>query len=169
MGRIEGVVTALAGWNSRLEVVDVTYDPEVVDYAALVEAAQSMRCTSAVFAHDEEQLAVARELVGDRARELEDPSRVIANSESDQFYQLRRTPMIHLPLTLSQATRLNADASEPESVLSPRQLELLARITAAKLTGDAEALSEMVFPADAAELGPYAASLEAVLAEIEAR
>jgi len=167
LGRIEGVVSAQAGWKDRLEIVEVVYDPEIVDYEALVESAQSMECASVVFAHDAEQMVTAEEMAGDRARELGDAAVLISNDEGDQFYQLHRTPMIHLPLTLSQATKLNASPRDREAVLSPRQLVLLQRISAARLAGNAEALDAMVFPADSDELAAYEAELVARLNEIE--
>lgn len=169
MGRIEGVVTARAAWKDRLEVVELSFDPEVVSYADLVRMADGMDCATAVFAHDAEQLAAARERVGDRAQPLGDTSTPIANTDAHQFRHLRATPMFHLPLTDAQANKVNASLQadrDPRLWLSPRQLATLDRIRQAIDAGHVGAFADLCFPEDPGTLATYSDALQARLEEV---
>jgi len=64
LGSIDGVMSTSAGWAGGLEVVQLTYDPSIVEYSKLVETAQSFQCATKVFTHSDSQLKTAKALVG---------------------------------------------------------------------------------------------------------
>ena len=70
LGSIDGVMSTSAGWAGGLEVVQLTYDPSIVEYSKLVETAQSFQCATKVFTHSDAQLKTAKALVGGRAVEF---------------------------------------------------------------------------------------------------
>jgi hypothetical protein len=77
------------------------------------------------------QRAVARQKLGDNARELVGTPR----PDKEQKYYLLHSPLRFVPMTPAQAARCNAvlapnAAGKPERWLSPRQQELLRRIHA---------------------------------------
>lgn len=171
MGKIEGVITARAAWKNGLEVVELSFNPEIISYEDLVRAADRMDCATAIFAHDDEQLAIAQQHVTDRAGELGDASTPIENTDAHQFRHLRATPLIHLPLTEAQANKVNAaiqQSKDPAFWLSPRQQALLVRIAALIDAGHAEAFEEFIFPSDPEQVLAYADALDALLAQLEA-
>jgi hypothetical protein len=137
LGAIPGVLVTRAVWVDDLEAVDVVFDSEKVAYRQLLESAQRLSCTSAVFARDEEQWAVANELVRGRARRVPPSFAPAPAEESDQKYYLRNSAYGNLPLSPLQSTRINAlladgldHPSEIRALLSPRQLNELAGATA---------------------------------------
>jgi hypothetical protein len=161
LGGLAGVKNTLSGWAGDKEVVDVTFDPHVIDYAALVMEAKKMKCASTVFARSDEQLKVAADQVGDAAERLSADHSPRTAKLSDQKYYLRNSPLRHLPLTALQATRINAALHAGEDVqqfLSPRQLEILSQIKAA-VVADSAALEGYVFPLEADDLADYAKRL----------
>lgn len=132
LGAIPGVIATRAGHLSASEVVEVSYVPGVLSYAELLEAALRCDCAARVFAHDDAQLAAARNKLGDRAVRSE--TRAGEASDSDQKWHLRRSPLRYLPLTPAQAARINADLAvgrDPQAWLSPRQRDLARRIEVA--------------------------------------
>lgn len=167
LGRINGVSNTRSAWVDRLEVVEVEYDPERVSYEKLVTTAQSMECASKVFAHSDQQLEIAKKLVGEKAVMAPEKSR--AAKLSDQKYYLRNTPAVrNLPLTKLQSTKINARLGRRanfDDLLSPRQKVLLEKI-ADKLQGaDAKRLDSFIFPEEDSQLAEYETSLLKVLDE----
>jgi hypothetical protein len=163
LGQIDGVLSTRAGWRDNLEVVQLTYVPEFVDYESLVTAAQSFNCASQVFAHTDDQLNIANKLVGNRAVKASSPYRDA--KPSDQKYYLAQSIYRHLPLTEIQATKINALVKQnktADSLLSPRQLALLQAITTVS-KNDNQALREFVFPEDQNQLASYQQRLVAKL------
>lgn len=162
LGSIDGVLSTRSGWQSGLEVVTVHYDPKIVDYRQLVKTAQSFSCASKVFAHDRNQLKIATELAGDRATMLPKNQPTRDAKASDQKYYLAHTPLIHLPLTEVQATKLNAAVKAKNSgfakLLSPNQRSLLQSILTVKQS-DPDALAGMVFPRAPGQLPNYEVKL----------
>lgn len=131
LGRIDGVITTRSGWLDQLEVVDLTFDPRVVDYATLLETAQSMSCATRVFARSETQYALANEHVGDAAVRSETPS--TPAKASDRKFALGRSALKYVPMTPMQATKANAALrldEDPRAFLSPRQIALLGEVYA---------------------------------------
>ena len=169
LGQVEGVSNTRSAWVGNLEVVQVKYDPEQVSYAKLVETAQAMECASKVFAHTDEQLAVAERLVGERAESAPTRSRVA--KLSDQKYYLRNTPAVrNLPLTKLQSTKVNARLGRRQSfedLLSPRQLDLLTKIAVRLKAGSAQPLEDLIFPDDDEKLTDFTMRLHEQL-ELEA-
>ncbi|MEM7782231.1 MAG: VPGUxxT family thioredoxin-like (seleno)protein, type 2 [Planctomycetota bacterium] len=153
LGSIDGVSDTISAWVGNLEVVRVQYDPQAVQYADLVETAQSFECASKVFAESKTQLTTARRLVGNSAESLKSKPR---NAKlSDQKYYLRNTPYLRsLPLTRFQSTKINASLKQKTDFrtwLSPRQLQLLERLIQSK---DGDAL-KFRFPENDALLPEY--------------
>ena len=133
LGRIEGVTATRCGFLGG-EVVEVTYDPEVISYRELVEEAQKLSCANFIVARTDQLAEIAREVVKDGPK-----GRVIRSddemrpSEKSTKYQLRRhLPYYLLPLTETQATRINAALGgagpKPETYLSPTQRVLLEKL-----------------------------------------
>ena len=160
LGSINGVSDTRSAWLGGLEVVDVIYDPDSVDYAKLVKTAQSFNCASKVFANSPGQLKEAKKLVGNNAVPAPGNSRLA--KRSDQKYYLRNTPVLSsLPLTRFQSTKVNAaikNGKDYSAWLSPRQLTLLAKLQ--KLS--ARTLQSFEFPEDDSKLASYLAKLKLV-------
>lgn len=167
IGSIDGVIATRSGWLSGLEVVTVVYQPGVVDYSTLVTTAKSFECASWVFAHDEEQLKTARKLVGAQAVPFPDNEKTRDAKASDQKYYLANTPLIALPLTECQATKLNAAVKSKKDVdafLSPRQRELMARLIV-KSKGNPQSFAGWSYPVNPDKLAEYQQKLEEALAK----
>ncbi len=49
LGSVKGVTSTRSAWRDGLEVVDVEFDPTIVDYTELVDAAHTLDCASKVF------------------------------------------------------------------------------------------------------------------------
>ncbi len=164
LGALEGVVSTRPGFVAGQEVVEVAYDPTRVAYGTLVKEAGSMQCASTVWAHAGEQLAAAKELVGERARELTGPVRDAG--ADDRTRSLAGRPAAYLPLLPVQAARVNAALAGGAAIgpwLSPRQLALLAAVEAA-LRADSHALDGLVRPLVVDKLPAYQAALAGRLA-----
>ena len=165
LGSINGVHSTRSGWKDSLEVVTVKFDPKLVDYQKLVETAKSFECASKVYAHSAEQLKTARAEVGAMAVPFGDDSAVKDAKASDQKYYLIQTPYRHLPLSETQATKINSALKLGQSIedlISLRQAKLLKRIVAATRK-DKTALTDLQFPAELSELANYAVKLEEAL------
>ena len=107
LGAIDGVYKTRSGWRDNLEVVEVTFAPEIVEFKSLVTKAKSLKCASAIFAHTDKQQKVAEELVGkNTVKKAKGPMRDA--KPSDQKYYLTKTLYRHLPLTDLQTTKMNA-------------------------------------------------------------
>lgn len=161
LGSIDGVMSTRSGWAGGLEVVQLSYDPDLVEYSKLVKAAQSFKCASKVFAHSDSQLQTATSLVGARAEKFPSGSR--AAKLSDQKYQLRTILGVRsLPLTSFQSTKINSLIRSPQrakfaAFLSPRQRALFSEISKELESGSS--LDEFVFPDDDSRLSAYQARL----------
>ena len=115
------MLTTTAGWMGEVEVVEVEFDAQAVSYEALLEHAIAGDCAIRVFTRSGEQQDLAWEFIGSRALRSDAPIRVV----EDQKYYLGRTPMKYLPMTETQATRINANVKDAQRWLSPRQLRQL--------------------------------------------
>lgn len=169
LGGIDGVLSTRSAWKGKYEVVTLTYDPSKVDYEKLVDSAQSMDCASKVFAHSDQQLAIAKQKVGADAVALGESEKLRDAKASDQKYYLLHSPVRHLPLAEAQATKINAALKSKQPIaswLSPRQTALLKRVVAVKAR-DKNALAEFQYPANAAELANYSVMLKEALAKLE--
>ena len=122
-----------------------------------------MDVASRAFPHDDRQLAVAGQRLGDRA--VRTDARARDASDSDRKFHLQRSPLRYLPLTPAQAARINSDLAagrDPRRWLSPRQIELAARI-AAESRRDSGVLAGLVPPVAVADLPRYEEQLLARL------
>lgn len=169
LGSLDGVLATEAGWLDGREVVAVRFDPGRLDYATLVEAAGEMRCASVVYARSDEQLAVARKVVGgERARRSEEAPR--APRDSDRKHYLERSALRHVPLTPLQALKVNAALGLKRDalvLLSPRQRVLYGRVRSA-LERDPAALGELLRPGAVGALVELAAYEAALVARLDA-
>lgn len=137
LGALDGVISTRIGMLAKKEVVEVTFDPTVIGYKAVVEKAKEMDCTHAVFARTDAQAKTAKEVVAEKLVERSDKD---IDADTQQQYHLAQHPRYHyLPLTAAQATKVNAalaNKKSPDEFLSPLQLATYTRFTK---TTDAEA------------------------------
>jgi len=127
LGDVNGVITTMPGFLDKKEVVEVEFDPRLVDYKALVSKAQSLDCASHVFARDDDQRRVAKGLAGPAVVRTD----VAIRPDKQPKYYLSKTVYRHIPMTPLQASRINAAIGRkqsPDNYLSPGQLRLLASI-----------------------------------------
>lgn len=167
MGSLDGVYATAAKWRDGLEVVSVLYDPKEIEYQTLVNEAKKFKCTSRVFTYSEEQLKVAKEIVGSKAVMASDKQRPRFASKSDQKYYLFHSPLRSLPMCDYQMTKVNSALGlrQPvESLLSPRQIVLANKILR-KARTDQSALEGLESPIDGNKLGEYTVKLEKALAK----
>ncbi len=165
LGALDGVVSTRIGELNKAEVVEVTFDPAVIEFTKLVEKAKEMDCTHAVFARTDDQAKAAGRLVGEKKVVRTDKE---IEAKTQQQYHLAHNPRYHhLPLTMAQATKVNAalaNKKSPDEFLSPLQLALYARFTK---TTDAEAQSVFKLTPDRSPVGviSYWAKLSETLGE----
>ena len=166
LGSIDGVQNTLSAWVGKLEVVEVIYNPNEVEYSQLVETAQSFDCASKVFAHTDEQFKMAQLAVGKNAERATEESRTA--KLSDQKYYLRNTPGVRsLPLTKLQSTKINAaimKRADYRELLSPRQKKMLTQIEGYLAPESAKSMENFFFPEDDDQLVEYTAKLAEHLA-----
>jgi peptide methionine sulfoxide reductase MsrA len=130
LGALDGVITTRIGELDRAEVVEVTFDPAVIEYKKLVEKAKEMDCTHKVFARTDAQAKTAKAVVDEKKVVRSDQE---IDAKTQQQYHLAHFPRYHfLPLTAAQATKVNAalaNKKAPDEFLSPLQLDLYAKFT----------------------------------------
>jgi Thioredoxin-like len=127
LGKLHGVVRTMPGFVGGEEVVDVEFDANVINFESLVGRARRLKCASRVYTRDKTQDAIASKIVPDGTSRLTESVRPDKNPK----YYLAQTAYKHVPMTDAQACRVNAAIGEkrdPTGYLSPRQLELLAKI-----------------------------------------
>jgi len=127
LAAIPGVVQTRPGFLQKLEVVEVEFDPERVDYVALLRRAREFECASRVFARSDEQHRVAAGVVPDAAIRSDEAIRL----DKEPKYYLSRTPLRAVPMTELQAARVNARIGKQEDaadLLSPWQRALAALV-----------------------------------------
>jgi len=108
LGGLPGVISTRTGWRGSSEVVEVEFDPQRISRAQLEAKAKRMSCAQPFSA-----------------------SAPFRATPQDDKYQIRRGVFRLLPLSPTQATRINARVGRgAEELLSPRQRELLALIKA---------------------------------------
>ncbi len=109
--------------------MEVEFDPSAITYRKLMEAARGLECAAWVYARDDGQWAMARDLVGKATSLNRDP--IVRDKQPK--YHLAKTPYRFIPLTDLQAVRVNSALGEkrdPIGFLSPRQQSLLAKVKA---------------------------------------
>lgn len=127
LGALEGVIETQPGFMNGREVVQVAFDPSLISYEHLVAEAQEAQCASHVYADDAEQKKKAAVVVGKSKVQSLGKFRL----DGEPKYYMSKTVYRYLPMTGIQATKANSligQGKSPESVLSPRQIDLLAYI-----------------------------------------
>ncbi len=163
LGALPGVIDTRAGWLDKKEVVEVLFDPKVTSYAKLLQQAQCVEKPSTAFAHDAQQLEIARKALGAKAASL--PGKTRDAKAPDRKYYLRKATWWHLPMTRIQAVRANAllgAKKDPSTVFSPRQLRLHGHVVkaGAKLR---KAMQELQPARDVADFRAYVTKLRRLL------
>lgn len=122
------MIATIPGFIEKVEIVEVTFDPSLITYEALVHAAEKSECAAPVFAINDEQHAIAKKIVGDRAILTDKRIRL----DKEPKYYLSKTALNFLPMTGLQAVKVNANLKESDwkQFLSSSQLSALAFIEA---------------------------------------
>lgn len=135
IGKIKGVFKTAAGFMNGREVVNVTYDPEVLSEKQLIKKANKSRCADQVFTNDKSISKTASKLIGS--------NNVAATSDfrydQDQKYYLKKSKYSSIPMTEYQMMKVNSmigSGQNPTSILSPRQLEIYTAKIKAKANSD---------------------------------
>lgn len=124
LGTVPGVISTMPGFLQKEEVVEVEFDPAVIEYAALVRKAKTLDCASRVYARSDAQDAAAGRIMGSSVVRTDAPIR----PDKAPKYYLAQTAYRHLPMTGLQASRVNAAIGKkqnPNQFLSPGQSALL--------------------------------------------
>ncbi|MCB9276363.1 MAG: thioredoxin family protein [Lewinellaceae bacterium] len=127
LGQLDGVVDTHTGFMNGQEVVQVTYNPGVLSFEAIVKTGRQQHCADRVFTHSETQQKAATALLG---KENTAPASTFRPGREPKYY-LSKTHYRAVPMTPLQAARANALIGQglpPEKVLSPRQLALAEAI-----------------------------------------
>lgn len=166
LGALEGVVDVRPVFVDGAEACEVLYRAERVDYASLLKAAHSLQCASTVWAIDDAQLALAKELAPQAVRRLAGVLRAAPVSDDLRTLRTNRAWMT-MPWTRGQRVWANAllraGASLAPGVLSSRQADLLDALERV-LAKHPAAVEGLEFPTDPARLGVYEDELRARMA-----
>ena len=114
IGKIPGVVSTEAGFMGGREVVQVKYNPLVVNYESLVKQAQKASCASHVFTENGQQQKAADKVVGSNAISKKGNYR----ADKEPKYYLSKTHWKYVPMTKLQSVKAN-------SLIGQRQRQLL--------------------------------------------
>lgn len=166
LGHLEGVLNTRAGWVGANEVVEVSYDPEVISFEMLAREARAMNCAITIYTHTNAQNKIVQEIAGQQSKVLDNLAR---NARpSDQKYALKQTLYRYLPLTPYQLTKVNGAlgaSKSPKRWLSPRQKKLLSTIQTA-LSRTPNALKDLPSPEKTDDLAQYQDMLKKRLREL---
>lgn len=127
LGTIPGVISTAPATFQKLEVVEVEFDPQVVDFGRLLRQAMHQNCADRAFTRMDEHQVIASGLLSTAAQRSDQ----FSIPDKEPKYRLRSTPYQHIPMISIQATRVNAAVAEkrdPSKFLSPRQLALLETV-----------------------------------------
>lgn len=145
------------------EVVEVEFDPAVLDVSRLVAVGLKSDCAAAIWARSARVADKVRAVPG--VKSVEVTADAVDTGTQQQYDLFRKPEFYYLPLTRAQASRLDSARSEDDmkSWLSPAQVALSARI-AKRLAEDKGALNGLVPVRGEAGIAKYAAELESKLA-----
>ncbi len=124
---IEGVIETQAGFMKGREVVKVEFSPEVVSFNDLINKAKTKSCAKHVYSDDLDQQLAAERVLGSEYVSEKSTFRL----DKETKYYLYKSSYKYLPMTKLQAVKANSligKGQSPNSVFSPRQLELLKNI-----------------------------------------
>lgn len=131
LGNMDGVVETQPGFMNGKEVVEVEYDPELINFETLLRKANKTGCAGHVFADNAEQLEKTEAIVGKSSTSEKGDFRL----DREPKYYLSKSVYKYVPMTQLQAARANSlvgNGQLPNEVLSPRQIALVAAIRADK-------------------------------------
>jgi hypothetical protein len=154
-GGMEGVRSTSAGWLEGNEVVEVLYDPKLIDLSKLITEASSNSCANRVWVADQSQLPAARRVAGDRVKVEAGAPRDAKTS--DRKFHLQRSAAKYLDLTPLQATRANSileRRGDLREVISSTQWQLFKDLRKA-LELNPDALKGIERPTELAKLPAY--------------
>ena len=170
IGAIDGVLRTRIGFLARAEVVEVVFDPQIVDFKSLLAQARAGCGAHRVFARTDGQAEAAKAVDGVHVHRTDQPA--VTDKTVQKYTMAFRPQYWYLPLTESQAARVNAaiaSRKDPDVFLSPTQLTLKKRIEAVLAARKSLPRRPPVFPQlkpdrSAAGIARYAAELETFLA-----
>jgi len=120
----------------------VTFDRKRTNFDTLLKRASAKKCDLFVWTSTDAQLAAAKRVVGDRARDYASvDDKRSERLDKEQQYYLYKSPLRFVPMTIAQRTRINAairtgggyaakGGKAWRPFLSPRQLGWLRQIEA---------------------------------------
>lgn len=124
IGNIRGVIGTMPGYSNGKEVVKVTFDASAINSLELVSEAMKTKNADAVHTNEASEKSL-----------LKSTNITVKNLKSfsvdkDIHYYLKNSKYSHLKLSDCQATKVNSLiglGQNPDHLLSPRQLALLAK------------------------------------------
>lgn len=134
LGAVDGVLATRIGWLKRREVIEVTFDPNVISFEQLGRiAGKSCGRSVGVYARSDQQAKVAKELKMPVKRT--DDKVNTSKTRQKELMSSRYPRYKLLPMTEAQAARLNSRLCKRnrkvDDLLSPSQIALAERIEAA--------------------------------------
>ncbi len=154
-----------AAWIGADEVVRVHYNAELLSFDTLLDHAIANSCDRKVYATSDEQFALATKKLKGRVERYEGVTR--EGKSSDQLFYLGKSHLRYLPLTPTQARRVNSalgTKNKPDRWLSPRQ-QALAKTIKKVLKTNPEKLKGLARPSNLEALAEYLQKLQAALSE----
>lgn len=124
LGKIDGVMQTEAGFMDHREVVNVYFDPNVVNLESILNEGKKTQCADQIYYHSEEQKHEAKVILGEA--KMKTASKFSLDREPK--YYLAQTVYKHIPMTPTQAVKINAlvgQGKSPVRLLSPRQKLML--------------------------------------------
>ncbi|NND35486.1 MAG: hypothetical protein HKN76_23055 [Saprospiraceae bacterium] len=124
LGKIDGVFKTEAGFMNHDEVVNVYYDPEIVELESILKEGQKTNCADGAYYQDKQEKDEASKILA--ANKLRPISRFKPDQEPK--YYLTQTVYKDVPMSPAQAVKINAligYSKSPDFLLSPRQLQML--------------------------------------------
>lgn len=123
LGQLDGVVATEPGFMNGREVVQVTFDPNIISFEKLVKTGNQVQCADQVFTDDNQQKTIAEKVLGKNSVDDINNFRL----DNDRKYYLSKTIYRFVPMTPTQAARANSlvgKGNSPNAVLSLKQIEL---------------------------------------------
>jgi hypothetical protein len=121
-GQLDGVISTRPGFMDGHEVVEVEYNPAMIELDDMIAFGQRGSCADRMYTHDAGQTATAAEVMGNSKVAT---SKTFRQDREPKYY-LSKTHYRAVPMTDLQATRANSllgRGKSPDTVLSPRQIQ----------------------------------------------
>lgn len=125
-GLKKGIISTRPGWLGSVEVVEVKFDPGVTSFEDLARHAAKKRCAQPIFACNDKQMKTAKVFTSQVKPRGQKSIRWV----KDNKYYMSQGSLKYLPLTKTQATRINAGLTQASYWLSPSQRRMLKTIKA---------------------------------------